>query len=629
MTATTRFFCRCGRLLTVEGSLSEVVCPSCAENHRVGRDTASGGETPILSLRDGELVGPYRLEGLLGQGGMGAVHRAVDERDGRAVALKLLHPSLRARPDFVSRFRREARAAAELDHPNIVRVLDFGIEDGVPFLAMELLEGRSLLAEVAARPVLEAEIVDWMAQTAAGLRAAAERGIIHRDVKPTNLVLVDGPTVKVADFGLAKSAGSESHLTLTGEVLGTPHYMSPEQGQGAKVDARSDLYSLGASYYHLLAGEPPFRADTPVAVIMRHVQEEPQPLRSRAPRVSAELEGVIHRLLQKRPQERYPGYRELLQDLDRVKRGQTPRLRAEPPQPRVQSGSTTYVLPPAERTELLLRPASALRRALGVVVDLSIVEGLTQLLAVSWATAVSASLPGVRGDWNFLGPLGAAPRWDFAAIALAIVVLYFGVADGRGGRSFGKRRLRLRVCRRNGHDLGALRTWWRTALALPGLVLLSPTLTASALRVTELDLSTSQTQCRVAALGWIVLGWLAGRLAGTRPLHDLLSGADVYRADPRPQVAGTLARRPPSAQKAFLLSALPGVGLLYAGQWMLGLVAMAGIPVLLIRDVSTKTLLAAWLASGIVAASSAARRAGLAREAAQELDRTTLLRREE
>ena len=264
-------------------------------------------------------LGAYRVLALLGSGGMGRVYRAMDEALDREVAIKTLLPALAADTDFVARFTREARAAASLNHPNITQVYATGQEGPIPFFAMELIRGRSLDSLCRASGALEPSRAGaYIRQAALGLRHAAGKGLIHRDVKPSNLMLTDDGVVKITDFGLAKAAGTESGLTATGEVLGSPGYISPEQAQGQPLDQRSDIYSLGATFYQLVTGRLPFQAPTAVAMILKHMNE---PLRS--PRavnagIPFPLAAVIQRMMAKNPGERFQDYDALIDALDRA-----------------------------------------------------------------------------------------------------------------------------------------------------------------------------------------------------------------------------------------------------------------------------------------------------------------------
>jgi serine/threonine-protein kinase len=288
-------------------------------------DPKTDGPAPAASIP--ERIGPYKVHDLLGTGGMGRVYRGLDEALQREVALKILLPALAADAEFVARFTREARAAALLNHPNITQIYATGLEGATPWFAMELIRGCSLETLARERGAIEPyEAASYMAQAAAGLRHAAQKGLIHRDVKPSNLMLTEDGVVKVTDFGLAKAAQADSHITATGEVLGSPGYISPEQAQGQPTDHRSDIYSLGATFYHLVTGRLPFQAPTAVAMILKHMNE---PLRS--PRavnagIPFPIASVIQRMMAKRAGERYQDYDALLRDLERAV-NETQRLR--------------------------------------------------------------------------------------------------------------------------------------------------------------------------------------------------------------------------------------------------------------------------------------------------------------
>ena len=264
-------------------------------------------------------IGPYKVLDLLGTGGMGRVHRALDEALDREVALKTLLPALAADSDFVARFTREARAAASLNHPNITQIYATGQEGATPWFSMELIRGRSLesLARdgVAIEPF---EAASYIRQAAMGLRHAAQKGLIHRDIKPSNLMLTTDGVVKITDFGLAKAAQTDTRLTATGEVLGSPGYISPEQAQGHEIDLRSDIYSLGATFYHLITGRLPFQAPTAVAMILKHMNEPLKSPRAVNAGIPFPIASIVQKMMAKRPGERFQGYDALLRDLDRA-----------------------------------------------------------------------------------------------------------------------------------------------------------------------------------------------------------------------------------------------------------------------------------------------------------------------
>ncbi len=283
--------------------------------------------------------GAYRVEEMIGAGGMGKVYRALDEALQRQVALKTLLPSLAADPEFVARFKREAQSAAALNHPNITQIYSIGQDGPIPFFAMELIRGKSLESLVKERgPLDPLEASGYIVQTARGLQHAAQKGLIHRDIKPSNLMLTEDGTLKITDFGLAKAARSDTQLTATGEVLGSPGYISPEQAQGGELDARSDIYSLGATFYQLVTGKLPFDAPTAVAMVIKHINEPLRSPRAVNPAVPFLIAAAIQRMMAKRPGERFQDYDALLRELERavgtVRAGGSLNAAADAPPPR-------------------------------------------------------------------------------------------------------------------------------------------------------------------------------------------------------------------------------------------------------------------------------------------------------
>src|SRR5438105_1414395 len=255
----------------------------------------------------GEIVaGRYELEELVGSGGMSSVFKARDTLLERRVALKVLHPHFTDDDQYVERFRREARAVASLSHPNIVTILDRGEDEGRQFIVFELVEGRTLkevLDEEGRLPVARA--LEIAIQVARGLAFAHEHGLVHRDVKPQNVILNGDGRAKVTDFGIARSLDVQG-VTQSGAVLGTSNYIAPEQASGQPVDRTTDVYSLGVVLFELLTGEVPFPGESFVAVAMRHVSEPPPNVLDVRPEVPARVAHAVGRALQKDPAARFP-----------------------------------------------------------------------------------------------------------------------------------------------------------------------------------------------------------------------------------------------------------------------------------------------------------------------------------
>ncbi|MSO38442.1 MAG: Stk1 family PASTA domain-containing Ser/Thr kinase [Acidimicrobiia bacterium] len=263
----------------------------------------------------------YEVEREIARGGMADVSLARDTKLNREVAIKVLSPQLSRDPTFVQRFRAEAQSAAKLNHPNIVAVYDWGQEDGTSFIVMEHVEGKTLRDLAATEGPLTPERIAGMgAEIASALSFAHQAGVVHRDVKPGNVLVTPDGQVKVTDFGIAQADGGASGLTRTGAVMGTATYFSPEQAQGLPVDGRSDIYSLGIVLYELIAGTPPFAADNSIAVASQHVRDSLPSLSERVPEVPADLERIVAICLAKNPSERYQSADELRADLLRFQR---------------------------------------------------------------------------------------------------------------------------------------------------------------------------------------------------------------------------------------------------------------------------------------------------------------------
>ena len=279
----------------------------------------------------GESIAHYRIESLIGVGGMGEVDPARDERTGRKVALKFLPEQLTANNVQLSRFKSEARAASALNHPNILTVYEIGTEGNRHFIATESIEGVTLRATLARGRMSAHEALEVAVQVASALAAAHKTGVVHRDIKPENIMIRPDGYVKVLDFGLAKlteqqSASDNRDLTITntqhthaGMLLGTPRYMSPEQTRGDKADARSDIWSLGAVIYEMVCGVPAFSGATPSDCIASILKTEAPPLSRVAPAAPTELQSILHKALRKNRDERYQTIAEMLADLQSLK----------------------------------------------------------------------------------------------------------------------------------------------------------------------------------------------------------------------------------------------------------------------------------------------------------------------
>jgi eukaryotic-like serine/threonine-protein kinase len=294
----------------------------------------------------------YQVEARIGAGGMAEVYRGTDPVLGRTVAIKVLLPQFARDASFVARFRREAMAAARLNHPNIVGVFDTGADGDTQYIVMEFIEGRTLADVLASgRRPSTTQSIELAQRIAGALSAAHEQGIVHRDIKPANVMVTREGQVKVMDFGIARIQTVET-APQTSSVLGTPTYLSPEQAQGLSVDERSDLYSLGVVLYELLAGRPPFTGDSPVAIAYKQVNETPPPPSSLNPEVAPALDAVVMKALAKNPANRYQTAEEFTADLERVKQGEdvlaTPLL--------VATGDATQVIARPAATQVLPPP---------------------------------------------------------------------------------------------------------------------------------------------------------------------------------------------------------------------------------------------------------------------------------
>ncbi len=311
----------------------------------------------------GQVLGDFQLLRLLGEGGMGQVYLAEQVSLRRRVALKLLRPELARDEISRRRFEAEAKAVAQLTHPNVVQVYSVGEHEGRHYMALEYVDGRNLRDYLARKGPPELSVVLSVArQVTSALQRAGELGIIHRDIKPENILLTKKGDAKVADFGLSRMIEGEpaaQNLTQTGVTMGTPLYMSPEQVEGRPLDPRTDIYSFGVTCYHMLAGAPPFSGDNAFAVALQHVQQEPPPLEQVRPDLPPELCAIVARMRAKKPDDRYQTPREILKDLKRfgdiLSGGNTQPLIATTPTsrmaplPEAARRSTTIVAAPANK----------------------------------------------------------------------------------------------------------------------------------------------------------------------------------------------------------------------------------------------------------------------------------------
>ena len=351
-----------------------------------------------MSTTERTFGGRYVVLGRAGSGGMAEVYRARDELLGREVAVKVLSERLSGDRSFVERFRREAQAAANLNHPNVVALYDFGADDSTYYIVMEFIDGRPLADIIKAEgPLMPERAAEIGADVARALERAHATGLVHRDIKPSNIMLNSSGQTKVTDFGIARALTGQNDQTVTqtGMVIGTAAYLSPEQAQGAPVDQRSDVYSLGCVLYEMLGGRPPFTGDTPLSVAYRHVRDTPETPSHVNPDVPQALDAIVMKALAKNADNRYQSAAEMREDLERFLAGErvhaTPLLAPEPT--RTQVMSETSAAPPPEKSRkgwwilllLLLAALAALAWFMlsgGAEVDVPDVVGQTERQAI-------------------------------------------------------------------------------------------------------------------------------------------------------------------------------------------------------------------------------------------------------
>ena len=266
----------------------------------------------MLNIPPGQMLGPYKIISQLGQGGMATVYKAYHASMDRYVALKVLSHQFAFSKEFYGRFQHEARLIARLEHPHILPVYDFGESNGIPYLVMRYLEAGTLKDRLEADPLSLSEVDRIFTQLVEALAYAHENGIVHRDIKPSNAMLDKRGEVFLTDFGIAKLVEGSPQFTATGAITGTPAYMSPEQAQGLKIDPRSDLYSMGIVLYEMISGHVPYEAETPLAVILKQIQEPLPPISTIRPDIHPAIEAFVLKTLAKTPEERYANCTEML-----------------------------------------------------------------------------------------------------------------------------------------------------------------------------------------------------------------------------------------------------------------------------------------------------------------------------
>jgi serine/threonine protein kinase len=377
---------------------------------------AEGTDDPRL----GSVIAGYRIEERIGRGGMGVVYRAEHLNLRRRAAVKIIAPDLAESEGFRERFTREARVAAALQHPNIVTVYDAGEVDGLLYLAMQYIEGEDLAGVLRReRRLRPYRAIDVCRQVASALDAAHASGLIHRDVKPAN-VLIEGRTAFLTDFGLTKRLeGTHAQLTRAGDVVGTIHYVAPEQIEGRRVSARSDVYSLGCLFYHCLAGQVPFAHETDVAVIYAHLSEEPPRLSSLRPELPEGLDAVMAKALDKSPDRRFPSCGDMISAARAVIDAAGPLSETIPPRQSPSPFATATSREVRDAAEAARRPRVLLgglddhtravaRVALGSHVDVLEADAGTtadrareqrpDLVILAWEGAGAAGIAALRGD---------------------------------------------------------------------------------------------------------------------------------------------------------------------------------------------------------------------------------------
>jgi serine/threonine-protein kinase len=329
----------------------------------------------------GRTLGDFHVLRKLGQGGMGQVYLARQLSLKREVALKLLRGELAQNATALKRFQAEAEAVARISHPNIVQVYAIGEHDGLRFMALEYVDGRNLrdFLERKGPPELPVALA-VIRQVAAALQRASELGIVHRDIKPENILLTKKVEVKVTDFGLSRLTLDDQqplNLTQSGVTLGTPLYMSPEQVRGRPTDHRSDLYSFGVTCYHLLAGNPPFTGANAIDVAMKHVNEAPEPLAAVRPDLPPDLCNLVHKMMAKRVEDRYPTAKDILRDVAKVREGLSLNLPPAPANGAAAPAASVPLMLPTTATLPLVLPDHPSRWPARILAGLAVAAAFT------------------------------------------------------------------------------------------------------------------------------------------------------------------------------------------------------------------------------------------------------------
>ncbi len=519
---------KCSRALEYSGDCPSF-CAYCGQSLReVPHSTPSVTDTDatqdagmITQVMPGpQMVAGYRLGRVLGTGGMGTVYEAEEVATGRRVALKLIKPEYAGSSDAVERFRQEGRIASMVAHPRCVFVQAVDEEAGRPYIVMELMPGHTLKEVVSEQgPLPPEEALAKILDVIEGLQAAHRLEVIHRDVKPSNCFLEADGRVKVGDFGLAKSLVRDAHITRTGAFVGTPHFASPEQIRSEPIDRQTDVYSVAATLYYLLTGQPPFAGHDSAATLARIVSEPAPPLRSLRPELSPALEQVIQRGLERDRDRRWP-------DLEALRQA----LLSLAPEPLPLEGQV--------------------KRVAAYAVD-GLLFGLVYF-------ALGAGLSALFGDGSTLHQARYALLGR--GVSLLLFFLYFMVLEHRWGASLGKQALGLRVCTRQAIDLPG---WGATALrtlvflSLTHLGLLLAALLLSWDRLARTLLQDAAELDLFLAGGWNLLG-IAILVSTMRArngylgLHEIASGTRVVQpVRPRP-------RDPARASGGWLVSVLHG-----------------------------------------------------------------------